>query len=356
MKTIFNKMLFVATLSSMLWACKKDEQKVTLGTSTPAVLSTSVSSVVLSKPNLANTAVAVSVTPADFGFSAAITNTIEIAKTGTSFASLKEVTMPTGTTSKSFTHLELNNLLLSMGFAPDVPGSIDIRVKSVISSSVTPVYSNVKAVTATPFALVGILYMAGDQNGWAFANDSLISPEGDGIHSAIIQFKKSNSFFKLSKTKEWSNVYGSSSEAVTSSLMVGPGDIAKALVGPAIPNNDYYTYDNFKVIANTNTLAISYELETWGITGEAAGGWPPDGADAHKNDNVMKYNNTTKTWSITMNMTTGVFKFRKNHSWGVNLGGSGGNLTQGGKDIPITEGNYTITLNVEANTYTIVKN
>lgn len=348
MKTIFNKMLFVATLSSLLWACKKDEQKVTLGTSTPAVLSTSVSSVVLSKPNLANTAVAVSVTPADFGFSAAITNTIEIAKTGTSFASLKEVTMPTGTTSKSFTHLELNNLLLSMGFAPDVAGSIDIRVKSVISSSVTPVYSNVKAVTATPFALVGILYMAGAHNGWTFANDSIISPEGDGAYSAIIQFKQSKSMFKLSKTKEWSNVYGSSSEAVTSSLMVGPGDIPSALVGPDLTSP--YTYDNYNVIANTNTKAISYELLSWGIIGSATtGGWD--------NDTPMKFNNTTKIWSITTDLAAGEIKFRKNHNWGVNLGGSGGTLTPGGSNIAIAAaGNYTITLNVEANTYTIVKN
>jgi|LakMenEpi03Aug12_release.lakeMendotaPanAssembly.Ray.scaffolds.fasta_scaffold110243_2 hypothetical protein len=356
MKTLFNKFLFVATLSSMLWACKKEGQLVTVGTGTAAVITTSATSVVLTKPNLANVAVTVSMAPANFGFDAAITNTIQIAKTGTSFASAKEVIMSTGAVSKSFTHLEMNNLLLSMGFAPEVAGSIDIRVKSTISTSVEPIYSNVKAVNATPFALIGILYMAGDHNDWAFAKDSVISPEGDGIHSAIIQFKKSNSKFKLSKTKEWSNVYGSSSEAVVSSLLVGPGDIGNALVGPVIPNSDYYTYDNFKVIANTNTLAISYELETWGITGEAAGGWPPGGADAYKNDQVMKYNNTTKTWSITANLTAGVFKFRKNHNWSVNLGGPGGVLTQGGSDIPVTAGNYTITLNTVANTYTLVKN
>jgi hypothetical protein len=356
MKTLFNKFLFVATLSSMLWACKKEGQLVTVGTGTPAVITTSATSVVLTKPNLANVAVTVSVAPANFGFDAAVTNTIQIAKTGTSFASAKEVIMSTGAVSKSFTHLEMNNLLLSMGFAPEVAGSIDIRLKSTISTSVNPIYSNVKAVTATPFALIGILYMAGDHNGWAFANDSVISPEGDGIHSAIIQFKKSKSFFKLSKTKDWSNVYGSSSQAVTSSLMVGPGNISDALVGPAIENDTYYTFDNFKVVANTNTLAISYELETWGITGEAAGGWPPGGADAYKNDKVMTYNNTTKIWSITTDLVAGVFKFRKNHNWSVNLGGSGGVLTQSGNDIPVTAGNYTITLNVAASAYTIKKN
>jgi hypothetical protein len=347
MKTIFNKFLFVATLSSMLWACKKEGQLVTLGTGTPAVITTSATSVVLTKPNLANVAVTVSMAPADFGFSAAVTNTLQIAKTGTSFASTKEVIMSTGATSKSFTHLEMNNLLLSMGFAPEVAGSIDIRVKSTISTSVDPIYSNVKAVTATPFALIGILYMAGAHNGWTFANDSVISPEGDGIHSAIIQFKESKSMFKLSKTKEWSNVYGSSSEAATSSLMVGPGDIPKALVGPTLASP--YTFDNYLVTANTNSLAITYELFSWGLIGNATpGGWD--------NDSPMKYNNTTKTWSVTVDLGAGLIKFRKNHGWAVNLGGSGGVLTPGGSDIPVTAGKYTITLNVESNTYTLVKN
>ena len=353
MKTLFNKFLFVATLSSMLWACKKEGQLVTVGTGTPAVITTSATSVVLTKPNLANVAVTVSVAPADFGFSAAVTNTLQIAKTGTNFASAKEVIMSTGAVSKSFTHLEMNNLLLSMGFAPEVAGSIDIRLKSTISSSVGPIYSNVKAVTATPFALVGILYMAGAHNGWTFANDSVISPEGDGIHSAIIQFKQSKSMFKLSKTREWSNVYGSSSEAVTSSLMVGPGDIPSALVGPDLTSP--YTYDNYKVTANTNSLAITYDLFSWGLIGDATpGGWG--------DDTPMKYNNTTKTWSLTVDLGAGFIKFRKNHNWGLSLGGSNGTLTSdNGPNIPVTAGNYTIvaTINEAAyntSTYTITKN
>ncbi|MEY3874658.1 MAG: hypothetical protein RL363_1379 [Bacteroidota bacterium] len=354
MKTLFNKFLFVATLSSMLWACKKEGQLVTLGTGTPAVITTSATSVVLTKPNLANVAVTVSVAPADFGFDAAVTNTLQIAKTGTSFASPKEVIMSTGATSKSFTHLEMNNLLLSMGLAPEVAGSIDIRLKSTISTSVNPIYSNVKAVTATPFALIGILYMAGAHNGWTFANDSVVSPEGDGIYSAIIQFKQSKSMFKLSKTKEWSNVYGSSSEDVISALLVGPGDIPKAIVGPDL-TSPYTTLDNYKVVANTNTLAISYEIFSWGLIGSATpGGW--------NDDTPMKYNNTTKTWSLTVNLTAGDIKFRKNHNWGLSLGGSNGNLTSdNGPNIPVTAGNYTIVANINeaaynTSTYTITKN
>ena len=348
MKTIINKILLLVTLGVVLISCKKEGQLVTLGNGVPGVLTTSVSTVVLTKPNLNVEAVKASFTPADFGYSAAATNVLQIAKAGTSFTNAKEIILEVGSSSKSLTHLELNNMLLSMGFAPEVAGSVDFRIKTTIGTNVLPVYSNVKSVTITPFALIGILYMAGAHNGWAFAQDSVVSPEGDGIYSAIIQFKQSKSMFKLSNTKSWSNVYGSASEAVTSSLMVGPGDIPSALVGPDLTSPN--TYDNYNVVANTNTLAITYELFTWGIIGTStAGSWD--------NDTPMKYNNTTKTWSITTDLTAGVYKFRKNHGWAVNLGGSNGALSSGGSDIVLAAaGNYTITLNVAANTYTIVKN
>ena len=348
MKTIINKILLLVTLGVVLMSCQKEGQLVKLGNGVAGVLTTSVSTVVLTKPNLNVEAVKASFTPADFGYSAAATNVLQIAKAGTSFTNAKEIILEVGSSSKSLTHLELNNMLLSMGFAPEVAGSVDFRIKTTIGTNVLPVYSNVKSVTITPFALIGILYMAGAHNGWAFAQDSVVSPEGDGIYSAIIQFKQSKSMFKLSKTKSWSNVYGSASEAVTSSLMVGPGDIPSALVGPDLTSPN--TYDNYNVVANTNTLAITYELFTWGIIGTStAGSWD--------NDTPMKYNNTTKTWSITTDLTAGVYKFRKNHGWAVNLGGSNGALSSGGSDIVLAAaGNYTITLNVAANTYTIVKN
>jgi len=345
MKTIINKILLLVTFSILLMACKKEVEMATVGTAVPGVLTTSVSSVVLSKPNLAVEAVKASFVPVNFGFNTAATNTLQIAKAGTSFAESKEINL--NGSNKSLTHFELNNLLLSMGLAPEVPASVDFRVKTTINANVPSVFSNVRTVTVTPFALIGILYMAGGHNGWTFAKDSIISPEGDGIFSGIIQFTSSKSLFKLSKTKEWSNVYGSASEAATSSLMIGPGDIPKALVGPDLTSPN--TYDNYNVVANTNTLAITYELSTWGVIGTSIGGWD--------NDVPMKYNNTTKIWSITTNLVPGVYKFRRNHGWAVNLGGSNGTLTQGGSDISLSAaGNYTITLNVDAKTYTIVKN
>ena len=152
----------MVTLGVVLISCKKEGQLVTLGNAVPGALTTSVSTVVLTKPNLNVEAVKASFTPADFGYSAAATYTLQIAKTGTSFANAKEIILEVGSSSKSLTHFELNNMLLSMGFAPEVAGSVDFRIKTTIGTNVLPVYSNVKSVTITPFALIGTLYMAGE--------------------------------------------------------------------------------------------------------------------------------------------------------------------------------------------------
>ena len=80
MKTIINKILLVVTFGVLLIACNKEGEMVKLGTTAvPGVLTTSVSTVVLTKPNLTMEAFKASFTPADFGFSAAATNTLQIA-------------------------------------------------------------------------------------------------------------------------------------------------------------------------------------------------------------------------------------------------------------------------------------
>lgn len=340
MKTLINKLLVFALAGLTLASCKKDETLTQLGTGKGAVLTASATSVVLTKPNIANTAVTFSFTPADFGYSAAVTNTLQIA-TSTAFSNPKEYAINPGTSSKAFTVQELNSLLLSMNLPVNVATTVQIRVKSTISASIAPVYSNVVAFTATPFALVEQLYMPGQYQGWNPSTaDSLTSETGNGVYVGTIQFDASGSKFKLLKKKSWgAPEYGEGSGGA-GTIAVGGQDIT----GPttAAP----YASDNFQVTADLNSNTIVYELNSWGIIGSAtAGGW--------NDDTIMKYNNTTKTWSITVTLTNGAFKFRKNHNWGTNLGGSNGNLTSGGADINVTAGTYTITLNTATNTYTI---
>ncbi|MEY3678119.1 MAG: hypothetical protein RI924_260 [Bacteroidota bacterium] len=347
MKTLINKILVFLFAGTVLLGCKKEEIMTTVGSGTAAVLNSSTASVVLVKADIDKTAMTLSFTKPDFGYSAAVSNTLQIAKTGTNFAGAKEFVMDAGKTSKAFTGLELNTLLLSMNLPTGTASGVDVRIKSTISAKVSPVYSNVVALNVTPFAIIEYLYMPGAHQGWnASAPDSLISETGNGIFVGTIQFTSSLSQYKFLKKKAWgAPEYGRANSegdnAPSASLLVG----GQNLVGPV--TSAPYVTDNYEVIADLNANTVVYNLSSWGIIGSAtAGGW--------SDDTVMKYNNTTKKWTITASLVPGAFKFRKNHNWGTNLGGSGGTLSDGGADISIAAaGTYTITLDPVAKTYSI---
>ena len=341
MKTIVNKLLVLTFLSVALWGCKKDETITQVGNGTPAVLSASATSVVLTKPNIANTAVTLTLAKPNYGFSAAATNTLQLS-TSASFASTKDFTLDAGILTKAFTVLDFNALLLSMNLPTGVASTVNVRVKSTVAASIAPIYSNTVAMTVTPFALIEQLIMPGAYQGWNPPTaDSLTSETGNGIFIGTIQFDASGSKFKLMKGKSWAIPQYGVGAGGAGTIALGGGDIT----GPT--TSAPYTRDNFQVTADLNSNTIVYDLNSWGIIGSAtAGGW--------NDDTVMKYNNTTKTWTLTTTLVAGAFKFRKNHNWGTNLGGSGGNLSAGGADINVaTGGTYTITLNTATNKYTI---
>lgn len=95
----------------------------------------------------------------------------------------------------------------------------------------------------------------------------------------------------------------------------------------------------------------------WGIIGSAT----PTGWDSDTN---LDYDLATKTYSITMDMSVGEFKFRLDNGWGTNYGWNGsvyGKLMKGGgtpdsSNIPITvAGSYKITVDFNAETYSVKK-
>lgn len=95
----------------------------------------------------------------------------------------------------------------------------------------------------------------------------------------------------------------------------------------------------------------------WGIIGSAT----PTSWDSDTN---LDYDLATKTYSITMDMVVGEFKFRLDDGWGTNYGWNGsvyGKLMKGGgtpdsSNIPITvAGSYKITADFNAKTYTVTK-
>jgi hypothetical protein len=338
MKKLFTQILALSgVVLLMLPSCKKDETKVVATSGVGATLTASATTLSLTKANATSTAVTFSLTPAAYNYSAAITNTLQIDVASDNFASPKSISLPANTLTQSYATIDFNAMLLALNLKPGTSSTIQARLMSSISPAIKPVYSNVVTMTVTPYALVSFVYVPGAYQGWNPSTaDSLQSPTSNGIYSGIINFTPGNLQFKITPVKNWNNSYGTSDG---SSVVYNGG------------NNLYVNAPGSTLVTlNLNNNTYTAVPNLWSIIGDATvGGW--------STDTDMSFNNGTQVWTIKTTLTGGGnVKFRLNHDWGTNLGGSNGTLSLGGANIPIaTSGTYTITLNVAADTYTITQ-
>jgi hypothetical protein len=334
MKSTFYKCLALSFIALSLWSCKKDETQTVANAGTGGSLKSSVTSVTLDKTVLTTNVITFTTTNASFGYNAAVTNVLQLAAKGTNFAKPKEASLDVNATSKSYNGLDFNNLLLALGLPTTAASDVEIRIKSSISTAVTPVYSNVVTISAKPFPLTAWIYVPGNYQGWNPATaDSLVSVTGNGIYSGIIKFDGDK--FKITPAKKWDLAYG---DAGGGKLSTSGGDISSVSAG----------FKLLTVDLNTFVYTIA-DADYWSIIGNAIPGsnWAID-------TDLKSTNNGNNTWVTTVALTPGAFKFRKNHDWGTSIG-------DGGNDINVAAaGNYTLTLTVNADgktgSYTIVKN
>lgn len=167
-----------------------------------------------------------------------------------------------------------------------------------------------------------VLYMAGDVNGWVQAKALMLG--NDGNYTGYIHVTKAG--FKFTSQENWNGTnYGYATDS-TLSTDGGAGNLSVA--------NDGVYY------AKVNTSALTYkmtEITAISLIGTIKGNWDTD-VD-------MTYDAATNSYSVTADLAAGDFKFRMNHDWNLNLGGTADALSQNGSNIPIaTAGNYTIKL------------
>lgn len=338
MKSI-NYILLFTMIFVLLGSCKKDEQRAIATSGTATTFSASTSTVALSKENADETVLTLEWTKADFGYSAEINNTIQFDVKGGDFSNAKEVTTDVASLSKVFLGAEFNSILLSMDLPIDEPAQLIARLKTQIkSSTLTPVYSEVINLEATPFSLISYVYVPGDYQGWNPATaDSLTSQKSNGIYDGIIYFPDNDgaSFeFKITTAKNWDNGYG---DAGDGKLSTDGGNLKAPGAG------------SYQIKADLNALTYEMVFNQMGIIGDATpGGWGTD--------TDMIFDNGKQTWSVTTHLEANFLKFRKNHDWGVNYGGADGTAVLNGDDIKINEaGEYAITLDINTLTYSIIK-
>lgn len=320
MKSLLNKILTLggATLL-VLSACKKDGAVITATNGTSGTLNASATTLVLSNTKLTDPTIVetFTFTQASFGYTAAITNTLQIDVATDNWANPYSVSIATNVLTQAFNTSDFNNALLKAGAKGNVSSQVNVRVKSAIGPN-TFVYSNVVTLTVTPFNLKSWLYVPGAYEGWnnpGPAEDSLYSATGNGIYIGIINFTAGNNQFLVTPKKTWDNKYATNDATGSTSSNVtynGPNNF----YAPSAPGQ-------YLVTLNLNTNKITFALvDYFSIIGDAAQGWG--------NDVDMKYiNDGNGNWATTLPLvSTGAFKVREDHdwtwSWGVPKSGTDG--------------------------------
>lgn len=172
------------------------------------------------------------------------------------------------------------------------------------------------------------------------------------------------------KTGDFSNRKIISSN-ISSPFKITIGDFNKGMLAAGFEEG---TAHNIKVrIVASNALASKplemtitpyFDAEPWSVIGSAVGGWNLE------NDKFMTYNKDSETYSITVDMKPGEFKFRapqkdKNDPWKYNYGINGGKIIDNGSDIKLKDGgdnigvsggNYTIVLDIPNEKFSITQN
>jgi hypothetical protein len=278
-------------------------------------------------------------TPVDPGFHASASYFLEASPSGENFAD--PVVILTGVQGTSFkiTVSDLNGILLKK-FPADEVSSVDFRLRSVLvvdagtgapgtGSDPFEYSSDTQTASVTLYGLprLDLLNSGVDQK--------IESALGNGEYTGYVKLDATMPFTLLDPDSN--TEYGGSG-----GILVVDGD------GINVDPSGWHILN-----ANTNDLTYSTEAYMIGLVGSAT----PNGWDTP--DQKMDYDAQTGTWYITIDLIDGEIKFRLNDGWAWNLGGTPDNLTQGGDNIAVSAGNYTITLTINSDdtgTCTIVKN
>jgi hypothetical protein len=184
MKNIFKFTFLSLLLSTLIWSCSKDENKIYFEGGTAPVLTANKTAIALSFANASNEAVAFSWTNPNYQFTTGISSqnvsyVLEIDTTGANFTNPNKKALAISQdlnlaiSVSTFNDYLLNQLVL----VPGKPHNLDIRIKSTLTNSSVPQYSNVLKYAVTPYAIppkvvpptAGTLWIVGSAvaSGWS---------------------------------------------------------------------------------------------------------------------------------------------------------------------------------------------
>ena len=223
---------------------------------------------------------------------------------------------------------QLSNAINKMSGWDDetVPSTAAVYVRATATTNGAPViYSNVVTIKVVPNLVVApsykeFIYEIGNESGWSTAYP-MRSPAQDGIYTS---FNWLNGSFKFKPNEgDWNGDWGQDPAGALGDLIVdGEEDCNNpdgSFAADAQPEGFYQ-------------IQVSLVDMTWNITPITSvsiignfNGWADD-VD-------MTYNKDEGCWQVTASGIEGEYKFRANHDWAINWGGSEDSLTQDGANL-----------------------
>lgn len=193
---------------------------------------------------------------------------------------------------------------------------------------------NMQDLTFSMKSAYQYLYTPGDANGWDQGASQTLSTTNYTWYSG---FAHISGKFKFTNALDWNGTnYGAGEN---------PGELSTSGGDITVDADALYwaTVD----LADPEKLTYSLtEITTLGIIGDGT----PTGWDGQTN---LTPSADFLTWSGEVELKDGMFKFRMNDNWDINLGGDMEDLTVGGADIPTPgAGKYIVTLNLATRPYT----
>lgn len=183
-------------------------------------------------------------------------------------------------------------------------------------------------MSITPLAFEEWIYMPGNPQGWNPATaPALHSAAGDGVYTGYAYL---NGEFKFTKGTTWSD-----GEYNWSSFTSYSSDFSEGAGG----NINHADAGYYYITANAAAGSLTAQRASFSLIGDAL----PTGWDS---DADMTYDTAADCWTATVSLTEGKdFKFRVNHDWALNLGGSLNDLAADGANLKAPgTGTYVVKL------------
>jgi hypothetical protein len=337
MKNTF-KIIIAAIVFATLGSCT-DEQNFQLlkAKGEFAILTPETGTATVLRPDLGtNPALTMTWAAADFTTPTQVNYTVEMAVTGTEFATIVAAGTSVGT-NLTLSVADLNGAVLSAGLIPFSQGSVDVRIKATAGG--VDQYSNTINILVTPYTTaLPTIAVPGNHQGWSPGTAPKLASAGYGLtnYEGYVWLDGDYKFIAPDNAGNfnWGNPdWGD--DGTFSGVLKLTGEVnCTAAVG-------YY-----RLKANTTTLTYSQERTTWAIIGNGTpGGWGTD--------TPMTYNPVTKKWTATVTLSAQSapndgMKFRANGQWTLNYGDTGadGSLDEGGTNISTPAGTHIVTLDL----------